>query len=152
AGVAEDDEWRPVTATGTYLADKQVLARLRTLDNDPAFEVLTPLRLDDGGTVIADRGYVRPDQQMDPPQIAPPPAGTVTLDGRVRLSEAPSDDHRPIHEGGWPQVYSINPGTVGSTTGLTLLDGYIQLDDDQPGGLGAIPLPNLDSGPYLSYG
>src|SRR5699024_1286227 len=30
--------------------------------------------------------------------------------------------------------------------------GYIQLDDDQPGGLGAIPLPNLDSGPYLSYG
>lgn len=150
--VTEDDEWRPVTATGTYLGDQQVLARLRTVDSDPAFEVLAPFRLDEGSTIIVDRGYVRPNQRMDPPPVDPPPSGTVTLDGRVRVAEKPSSDHRPIHEAGWPQVYSINTATIDDVTGLTLLDGYVQLDDDQPGGLGTIPLPNLDSGPYLSYG
>ena len=29
---------------------------------------------------------------------------------------------------------------------------YLQLVDDQPGGLGVIGLPHLDAGPFLSYG
>ena len=37
---APDAQWRRVTATGHYLADVQVLARLRVVDSDPAFEVL----------------------------------------------------------------------------------------------------------------
>ena len=28
----------------------------------------------------------------------------------------------------------------------------MQLIDNQPGGLGVIPLPHLDAGPFLSYG
>ena len=37
-------------------------------------------------------------------------------------------------------------------TGIGLAGGYLQLADGQPGGLGTIPLPQLDAGPYLSYG
>jgi len=152
APVAADDEGRPVSATGTYLVDKQVLVRLRSIEGDPAYEVLAPFRLEDGRTVLVDRGYVRPDQRMQPPQIAPPPDGPITLDARVRQPEQETSGRRPVHEAGWTQVYAIDPGKVGALTGLDLLPGYLQLEADQPGGLGVIALPQLDSGPYLSYG
>ena len=49
-----------MTATGHYLPDKQLLARLRVADGDPAMEVLLPFVVDGGPTVLVDRGYVRP--------------------------------------------------------------------------------------------
>src|ERR1700756_4399868 len=55
-------QWRRVTATGHYLPDVEVLARLRAVEGDQAFEVLAPFVVDDGATVLVDRGYVRPEQ------------------------------------------------------------------------------------------
>jgi cytochrome oxidase assembly protein ShyY1 len=49
-------------------------------------------------------------------------------------------------------VYSINPPQVTQVTGVPLAGSYLQLVDNQPGGLGVIPLPHLDAGPFLSYG
>ena len=72
---AADAQWRRVTATGHYLADKQVLARLRVVEGDPAFEVLVPFVVDDGPTVLVDRGYVRPEQGSHVPPIRSPPRG-----------------------------------------------------------------------------
>ncbi|WP_459960298.1 SURF1 family protein, partial [Mycobacterium avium] len=56
---APAEQWRQVSATGHYLADVQVLARLRVIDSKPAFEVLAPFVVDGGPTVLVDRGYVR---------------------------------------------------------------------------------------------
>jgi len=50
------------------------------------------------------------------------------------------------------QVYSINTQQVGELTGAALAAPYLQLVEDQPGGLGVLPLPHLDAGPFLSYG
>src|SRR3954462_1305068 len=36
------EQWRKVTATGHYLADVRVVARLRAVEGDQAFEVLAP--------------------------------------------------------------------------------------------------------------
>jgi cytochrome oxidase assembly protein ShyY1 len=36
--------------------------------------------------------------------------------------------------------------------GAPLTGSYLQLVDNQPGGLGVIELPHLDAGPFLSYG
>jgi cytochrome oxidase assembly protein ShyY1 len=49
-------------------------------------------------------------------------------------------------------VYSINTGQIAALTGTPLAGSYLQLVADQPGGLGEIPLPHLDAGPFLSYG
>ena len=68
-----------MTATGHYLPDRQVLARLRVIEGDPAFEVLVPFAVDGGPTVLVDRGYVKPEQGSRVPPIAPAPAGTVTI-------------------------------------------------------------------------
>ncbi|RVW05572.1 SURF1 family cytochrome oxidase biogenesis protein [Rhodococcus xishaensis] len=152
AGPAPGDEWRKVTATGTYVPDSDVLVRLRSIEEKPAFEVLTPLRLTDGQTMLVNRGYVRPVEGSQPPPIPAPPIGEVTLEGRIRMSEGTVPGKDPITESGTRQVYYIDSDQIGQFTGTDLVSGYLQLDDGQPGGLGTIPLPQLDAGPYLSYG
>ncbi|MBB4911446.1 SURF1 family cytochrome oxidase biogenesis protein [Actinophytocola algeriensis] len=147
-------EWRTVQVTGEYLADKEVVARLRTVLGEPAFEVLTPFRLADGSTVVVDRGFVRPvqgDKSVTVPDYAAPPAGTVTLTARVRADERDPRDRRAESEGGRPQVYAVGSGVVAYATGLDLRPGYLQLDDGAPGVLGPLPLPSLEAGPFLSY-
>jgi cytochrome oxidase assembly protein ShyY1 len=49
-------------------------------------------------------------------------------------------------------VYSINTGQIATLAGVPLAGSYLQLVEDQPGGLGVIGLPHLDAGPFLSYG
>lgn len=147
-----EDEWRQVSATGVYLADKQVLARLRSVGADPSFEVLAPFQLEDGRVVLVNRGYVWPDANMKPPEIPAPPSGVVTLNGHIRSSERPWGPRGPVQEGGWTQVYAIHTDGLSELLDVPLLGNYLQLNQDQPGGLGMIALPQLDDGPYLSYG
>jgi len=149
---APDAQWRRVTATGHYLPEQQVLARLRVVDGDPAFEVLTPFALDDGPVVLVDRGYVRPEQGSKVPTIASPPTGTVTITARLRDSEPVVQGKEPFRQDGAQQVYSISTAQISALTGAPLAGSYVQLVEDQPGGLGTIGLPRLDAGPFLSYG
>ena len=147
-----DAQWRRVTATGHYLADKQLLVRLRVAEGDPALEVLLPFVVDGGPTVLVDRGYVRPEQGSRLPQIPPPPRETVTITARLRDSEPPVSDKQPFISDGVRQVYSIDVRQIATLTGVPLAGSYLQLVDKQPGGLGVIGLPHLDAGPFLSYG
>jgi cytochrome oxidase assembly protein ShyY1 len=145
-------QWRRVTATGRYLTDVQALARLRVVDGQPAFEVLAPFVVDGGPTVLVNRGYVRPVQGSRVPAIPPPPDTPVNITARLRASEPVAKGREPIREDGVPQVYSINTGQVAELTATPLTQPYLQLVDSQPGGLGVIGLPDLDAGPFLSYG
>ena len=149
---APDAQWRRVTATGHYLADSQVLARLRTVESKPAFEVLVPFAADDGPTVLVDRGYVRPDEGSHVPPIAPAPQQTVTITARLRDSEPAAQGKEPFSRDGVQQVYSINTQQIAALTKVPLAGSYLQLVEDQPGGLGLIGVPHLDAGPFLSYG
>ncbi|KZS58262.1 hypothetical protein A4G28_02960 [Mycobacterium ostraviense] len=147
-----DAQWRRVTATGHYLPDAQVLARLRVVDGEQAFEVLAPFAVDDGPTVLVDRGYVRPEPGSHVPPIPRPPEQTVTITARLRDSEPTAPGKEPFTRDGFPQVYSISTTQVSTLTGVPLAGSYLQLVEDQPGGLGVIGIPHLDAGPFLSYG
>ena len=150
---APDAQWRQVTATGRYLPESTVLARLRVIDGAPAFEVLTAFAVQGGPTVLVNRGYVRPVEVTKVPQIPPPPQGDVTLTARLRDSEtAPTEGKQPFTEGGYQQVYAIDTAQIAGLTGTSLTGSYMQLVADQPGGLGVLALPKLDAGPFLSYG
>jgi cytochrome oxidase assembly protein ShyY1 len=148
---APNDQWRKVTATGRYLPDAQVLARLRVIEGEPAFEVLVPFAVDGGPTVLVDRGYVRPEGGSRVPAIPAPPTGPVTVTARLRDSEGVAGKE-PFRQDGAQQVYSINTDQIAAVTGVPLAGSYLQLVEDQPGGLGVIGLPHLDAGPFLSYG
>ena len=149
---APNAQWRRVTATGHYLPNAQVLARLRVIDGGPAFEVLLPFAVDGGPILLVDRGYVRPEQGSNAPTIPTPPTTTVTITGRLRDSEPVVQGKDPFRQDGTQQVYSINTGQVSAVTGVPLAGSYVQLVENQPGGLGVISLPHLDAGPFLSYG
>jgi len=150
-----DTEWRTVRVTGAYLTDDEVVARLRTVLGQPAAEVLTPFRLADGTIVLVDRGFVRPvqgDRAVKVPDFAAPPRGEVTLTARLRADERdPRDRGESRGEDGRRQVYAVGSGVVARATGLAVRPGYLQLADGAPGVLGALPLPELDAGPFLSY-
>ena len=145
-------QWRRVTATGHYLADVQVLARLRVVEGEQAFEVLAPFVIDDGPTVLVDRGYVRPEPGSHVPSIPRPPDGTVSITARLRDSESTAQGKDPFIRDGVQQVYSINTEQVAVLTKTPLAGSYLQLVENQPGGLGVIGIPHLDAGPFLSYG
>jgi cytochrome oxidase assembly protein ShyY1 len=145
-------QWRRVTAVGHYLPDVQVLARLRVVEGDPAFEVLAPFVVDGGPTVLVDRGYVRPERGSHVPPIPRPPDATVTITARLRDPEPTVPGKDPFSSDAVQQVYSINPAQVSAATGVPLAGSYLQLVENQPGGLGVIGVPHLDAGPFLSYG
>lgn len=149
---APDHQWQRVTASGHYLPEAQVLARLRSVDGAPAYEVLVPFVVDGGPTVLVNRGYVKPEQGTAVPPIPAAPAEPVTVTARLRDSEMLAVGREPFRAEGAMQVYSINPAQVSQVTGVPLTGSYLQLVEDQPGGLGVIPLPVLDAGPFLSYG
>lgn len=149
---APAEQWRQVSATGHYLADVQVLARLRVIDSKPAFEVLAPFVVDGGPTVLVDRGYVRPLEGSRVPPIPRPPADTVTIIARLRNSEPAAAGKDPFVGDGVRQVYSIDTEQIAVLTKVPLAGSYLQLVDGQPGGLGVVGVPQLDAGPFLSYG
>lgn len=145
-------EWTPVTATGRYDVQRELLVRYRYLDSVPGFEVLTPLTTTDGRALLVDRGWVpAPEGATDLPDVPPPPAGKVTVSGWVRASESgPADQVRP----GTGQVRFIDVGRIADSMPYPLYGGYVALTEQRPQPAKAPePLagPELDPGPHLSY-
>ncbi len=153
AGRAPDvtTEWSQVLLTGQYLQSAETLAWQRTVLGEPAFEVLTPFRLDDGTTVLVDRGFVRPVNGTRAPDYAAAPSGPVTITARIRGDETDSKQRPLFDHDGHRWAYAVNAGTISEGTGVALRPGYVALAEGQPGVLGALPLPRLESGPYFSY-
>ena len=148
--VADGKEWRRVSMTGHYLPESEVLLRLRPVNSSPAFQALTPFRLNSGEIMLVNRGFV-PANQDNVPDIPAAPSEEVTIVGYARLDEPPPS-HEPLTDQGRLQVSGISSQQIADLTHLELGKDYVQLSDGQPGILSAIPLPQLDSGPHLSYG
>ncbi len=144
-------EWRQVQVTGHYLPDAELVVRLRTVQGEPAYEVLVPLRLADGSTILVDRGYLRPAEGVRIPEYPPVPGGEMTVTGRLRADEQDPQDGEVVRQDGHRQVYAVSIRTVSAATGVRLDPGYLQLVDGAPGVLSALPLPQLDPGPSFAY-
>jgi cytochrome oxidase assembly protein ShyY1 len=80
------------------------------------------------------------------------PDGPVTITARLKDSETAPPGKNPFVQDGYQQVYAIDTTQVSTLTDTPLTGSYLQLIENQPGGLGVIPLPHLDAGPFLSYG
>ncbi|MEV6323910.1 SURF1 family protein [Nocardia sp. NPDC051787] len=152
-------EWRRVTASGSYVPDSTVLVRLRHLDGAPGYAVLATFRLADGRVLLVDRGLVSAVDGTRPPSIPDPPAGPQRIEARIRMSEGVTPGKDPSIQDGYRQVYSIDTTQESAVLHQPLTPlptgergGYLQLSENQPGAFTPTPLPQLDAGPYLSYG
>ncbi|SCY12748.1 Cytochrome oxidase assembly protein ShyY1 [Microbacterium sp. LKL04] len=149
------DEWRPVELTGRYLTDESLLVRNRPHGGTSAFEVLVPLRTDDGRVVLIDRGWVRPgDDQPAPDDIPAPPTGEVTVVGRLQPGEPAAREGRSAADG---QVPTIDLRLIGQETGQAgslVESAYVLMTEETPAPAerpNALEDPSADPGPYLSY-
>lgn len=145
-------EWLPVVMTGRYEIANQLLARNRPTDAGPGFEVLTPLRLDDGTVFVVDRGWLPTGERQDAPDSVPAaPAGRVTVVARLKAGEPTL----PGRSATGNQIATINLGDVSRRLAEpTYTGGYGLMASEDPTPASrpvAVTRPVADEGPHLSY-
>ena len=147
-----DDKWMPVTLTGEYLLDDEVLVRGRPRDGAAGFEVLVPLRLEDGTVFIVDRGWLPAGNEQDAPDMVPAaPVGVVTVVVRLKAGE-PVVPGRSAPEG---QIATIHLPDLAERVGEPTFTGAYGLlaseDPAPPTRPAGVVKPVADEGPHLSY-
>ncbi len=81
-----NDSYRRVSASGRFLHDRETLVQAVT-DEGAGYWVVTPLRTDDGTTVLVNRGFVPPDRHDLAARAAGNSAGAVQIVGLMRMTE-----------------------------------------------------------------
>jgi cytochrome oxidase assembly protein ShyY1 len=151
--LAERLQWRRVTATGSFDQSDETIVRYQTRDGQPGANVVTPLRLTNGTTVLVDRGWFPTTNDPTAPVNPPDPAGgTVTVVGwAVPSQDGDADEVTPLNG----EVRLISSSGFAGEVPPPLLQGYITARQETPAP--ARPLvraapPELDSGPHFFYG
>lgn len=143
-------QWRNVMASGTYLADEQVLQINRTQEGRPGSNVVTPLRLHDGRLLLVNRGFV-----ADGVQAPAAPAGEVTVGGRVRTSQSRRfGDIADAAQGELADVRLIDIARLAPQLPGPVEPVYLERITSDPAEVDSIaplPAPELVNGPHLSY-
>ena len=84
-----DAEYAHAEASGEFIAGKRVYLFSQLEDGRIGFELLQPMRLDDGRTLIVDRGFVPQAAEDKPAATASAPPGEVRISGLVRGDQKP---------------------------------------------------------------
>jgi cytochrome oxidase assembly protein ShyY1 len=139
------------SATGTYDTGHEVLVYGRNLDGEPGSDVVTPMRLPDGGAILVLRGWVPFAIQRAPVAEAAPPSGAVTVEGTL-LPDEGDGSNRPDADG---IVRTLDVEGIASTLSYDVAPLPIRLTDQRPAQSGDLPRPEpppqLSEGPHLSY-
>jgi cytochrome oxidase assembly protein ShyY1 len=148
---AKSLQWYQVTATGTYLTDRQVLVVNVSQDGAPGVDPVVPLQLDDGRLLLVNRGFV-----VNGMDVPPPPSGEVTIVGRLRPSQkratgALSDPA----DGVLTEVHRVDINRLQMQLDAPVLPMYVDLlrsDPPEPSDV-IVPVaaPELTNGPHLGY-
>jgi surfeit locus 1 family protein len=147
----DEVEWRTVIATGRYVADEQVLVINRSQNGRAGDNVALPLVLDDGRTLIVNRGFVPLGME-----IPEPPVGEVAIRGVIR----PSQERRVGQlsdpaEGVLTEVQRLDIERLAPQMTGAVLPVYVDLVEsnppEPPGVPEAVVRPDLTDGPHLSY-
>ncbi|MET9360709.1 SURF1 family protein [Streptomyces sp. NPDC006632] len=155
--VPRSDYWRKVSATGTWDTAHEVVVRRRTAaDGRVGYHVLTPFVLDDGPTVLVNRGWIADNgNQTDFPKIPAPPHGKVTITGRLMADQTTAASGIKDVKGLPPrQVMLISSAQQAKALGRPVLGGYIEQTAPEPPGDSPelIPAPDDSSiGPHMAY-
>jgi len=141
--------WRRVGLAGTYLTSETVLVLNRSQGGRAGVNVVTPLRLESGDSILVVRGFLA----LDVP-VPEPPSGSVRVVGTVRVAD--------IRRAGQPtesleatdEFFRLDIERISSSIDLDLLPVAVELDISDPvddGSLQPVAAPELSDGPHLSY-
>ncbi len=149
--VDPEDEWRLVTATGTYVPEETVIVRYRTRDGSSGVDVVVPLQTEAGPALLVDRGWLATaNSGAQPDDVPAPPAGEVTITAYVRV-DATGDSARVSDL----STRSISSERIGPAIDREVYGGFVDLADEDPAPrvpLAKAELPDLGNGPHFFYG
>jgi cytochrome oxidase assembly protein ShyY1 len=147
-----DDEWRRVTAHGTWDDEHTIVLKYQTRDGQPGVDAVTPLVTADGTAVLVDRGWVSTDNTgATRPKLPAASSGEVTVTGWVRRDGT----------GGSTKVSDLETRAISSqeiagAVPHPLYRGFLDLALESPEpdkALVAVELPDdTSNGPHFFYG
>jgi surfeit locus 1 family protein len=143
--------FRSVRARGTYESRAQVLIDNKVHAGRAGYEVVTPLKLAGDRYVLVDRGWIAATPRRSELPQAPPPAGEVTLQGRINMPPARYLELRE-DEASSAVRQNLDIDRIAATSGLPLLPYIIEQTGEVPDGLlREWPAPDFGIGQHLSY-
>ena len=149
--VGASEEWSVVEATGTYAVEDTVIVRYRTRDGAAGVDVVVPLELADGTSLLVDRGWYATDNRGATSEDVPePPEGEVTITGWARR-DATGDSTGVVDQ----STRAVNSTEIGEALDREVLGGFVDLSSESPEpaqALEPVELPELDNGPHFFYG
>jgi surfeit locus 1 family protein len=146
-------EYRRTSVSGVFDPDREVLLRGQVESGSPGFDVITPLLLDDGTTLLVDRGWVPLAFDTPPVLEGAPPVGRVEVEGILRLTQQPSAIGPTEPPGGLTQIARVDLDRL-SQQFTPLVPVWLEITEDDPpaGPLRRGPAPDVsDDGPHLEY-
>lgn len=147
-GLDPDRRWTLVEATGVYDADQEIVLRAQTNDSLNGFEIVTPLVLEDGTAVLVDRGFVPSENTGAVPDYPAPPAGEVTVTGRVYEYEEASGGVTEV--GGHLESRRLSIDMLGSYFDYEFRSAWIA-DVEPAEGLTELETPSFKDWQNYSY-
>jgi surfeit locus 1 family protein len=130
AGLAATADWpalrfRSVVATGEYAARGQIYVDNKVVAGRAGYHVVTPLALADGRHVLVNRGWIAQGASRSSLPDAPPPAGPVSVRGRIAIPPAGYLELAPEATTGvvWQ---NLDPARYGAATGLAVLPAIVE--------------------------
>jgi cytochrome oxidase assembly protein ShyY1 len=145
-------EWRPVSASGTYLPDGQFVVVNRSQNGRAGRNVVVPLQLDDGRILLVNRGFV-PYLVEDVPGL---PATDVEILGRLRESQTRSlGQLSDPADGALVEAQRVDIPRLAEQLPGEVVPMYVDLITSDPPERGDLPepvaTPDLSEGNHLSY-
>jgi len=153
------EEWTLVTATGRYADQSLMLVRNRPNNGVFGYEVVVPLELADGTSLLVDRGWIPNGQSAaDPSAVPATPAGGISVTGWLRVGEPSLGRKMPTG-----RLASINVAEARAQTGASLYGAYLimRAEAGLPGEAGlaaeqivrpqSLEKPDTSEGPHLAY-
>ena len=118
-------KYRPVIATGAYVAPRQMLIDNKVVLGRAGFHVVTPLALRDGRIVLVNRGWIPQQGSRSVLPQAPPPAGEVSVHGRIAIPGTGYLELGPDSASG-PIRQNLDPARFAAATGLAVLPVVVE--------------------------
>lgn len=146
------NEWRPVSLSGKFLADKAVLVRNRPYNGSPGFLQLVPFELTSGKIIAIETGWLPTGDDNHAPKAIPLPSSVnQEIVARLRPAEPSLNRDAPAK-----QIATINVEALVEKENLTgqvytsfyarLANSYSETEFPK-----VLPKPDLNEGNHLSY-
>jgi cytochrome oxidase assembly protein ShyY1 len=151
----EDRIFIPVIVSGTFDTERHFFFDNRIVNGFAGYDIFTPFRMDDGNTILVNRGWLKQGRtRQDLPEFE-----TVesTVSFKALVDRPPSKDFMladNVHSQlSWPMVLQyVDTQEISDMLGYKVMPMVLRLDKDADHGFHReIPVMNLDSAKNTGY-